>query len=120
MSFKLKDKTQAELVELFVDASISHGQGTLNGDYKKCNKAYSVIQKVYDELKRRDLIENALLDLLTHDDTSVRLWAASYLLPIVPTESIMALSGISSNRDGNFRLDAELVLEEWEKGELKF
>lgn len=117
---KIKEKTLDQLAKLFVEASISHGQGTLTGDYQKCNKAYSLIQIVYDELKRRDLVENVLFNLLINEDISVRIWAASYLLQSVPEESMKVLKEISSTYTGILSSNAELVLEEWKKGDLKF
>jgi Domain of unknown function (DUF2019) len=114
------EKTERQLVDIFVKAAVSHGDATLNGDYRKCNEAYSVIEGVFVELKNRGRAKDVLADSLTDNELSVRLWASSYLLQYLPEESAKVLRDISNNYSGILRLNAEMVLEQWEKGELQF
>jgi hypothetical protein len=102
---------------LFEESAIKHAEATEQGDYKTGNKNYKSIAKVIDYLK----LNNQLLSLkqfLNHSSVGVRMWSATYLLPLVENESLKVLNDIS-NIPGIHSLTAKTIISEWEKGNLK-
>jgi HEAT repeat protein len=106
-------------VEKFIEASIQHGVGTETGNSKLANKSYKVIKKNYDIIKENDLV-NVLINLLEHENISVKLWAASYMLNIETEKAIAALKEVIGSKSPLISFSAEMTLSEWEKGNLKF
>lgn len=112
--------TTAELLDIYVEAAITHGQSTLSGDKGANHKAYDVITGVYCELRKRgDQSISALLSLLDHEDRSVGTWAASHVLEFAPEQGELALERIAKT-GGLLAFNAEMTLSEWRKGNLKF
>jgi hypothetical protein len=105
-------------LEFFQEAATNQAEATEQGDYKTANKNYNKIIKVIAFLKNKNAI-NTLSKLLSNPSIGVRLWAASYLLPINETESIKTLTEIA-NTESIHSLSAETTLKEWLKGNLEF
>lgn len=110
-------KTEEILVE-FEDAADKQVEATEQGNYKLGNRCYDKIILAVNFLKRKDEIR-LLYPLLHHNSIGVRMWAASYLLPMYPIESVEILEQIAS-QSGIRAFTAKIILEEWEKGTLKF
>lgn len=113
---KIKDISSA--LELFEKAAVQHAEATEQGDYKTANKNYSQIIKSISYLKERNSLDK-LLNFLPHSSVGVRMWAATYLLPIHETKAIKSLETIM-NSSGIHSLTAETTVNEWRKGNLKF
>lgn len=113
---KIKDIKTALLK--FEKAAVKHAEATEQGDYRTVNKNYAVIAKVITFLKQHDSIEK-LSEFLNHSSVGVRLWAATYLLPVLETEALRVLKQIASTT-GIHSFDAEMTVSEWENGNLKF
>lgn len=62
----------------------------------------------------------ALLDLLNHPDPHVRTWAAAHSLEFAPDRAEATLNEVAQSDVGIVSFDAEITLEQWKKGELKF
>ncbi len=107
------------LLEKYIEAAIKHGQASEEGDYKTANKQYSVLDKIYNTLKKNDNL-NELLKLIDHSNDHVKLWASSHTLQIEPNIAKKILLKLREGPPSVVRLDAEMILEEWEKGNLKF
>ena len=105
-------------LEIFEEACVLHIEATKNGDYKTGNKCHSRIMQAIAFLKSENAIGN-LKDYLSHPDVGVRLWSASFWLPIDEEEGINILQDIS-NGSGIISLMAETTIQEWKKGNLKF
>jgi hypothetical protein len=112
---KIKDIKIALLK--FEEAAIKHEEATELGDYKAGNKNYAVIAKVIIFLKNNNCIYK-LSDFLSHRSVGVRMWAATYLLPIQETEGLRVLKQIASGT-GIHSFNAKITIGEWEKGNLK-
>jgi hypothetical protein len=112
---KIKDIDTALLK--FEEAAIKHAEATEQGDYKTGNKNYAVIAKVIAYLKEHNDIDK-LFDFLNHSSIGVRMWAATYLLPIKETEGLRVLKQIASET-GILSFTAKTTVSEWEKGNLK-
>lgn len=109
-----------ELREMFKEASTTHGETTLSGDYKVGNRAFALIERVYKELARRDCLQIALKPLLFDQNVSVKTWAASRMLPIDTDVAVRVLKEVAAEDNGILSFNARMVLEQWEKGELSF
>jgi hypothetical protein len=100
-------------LELFIDAALKHGEATETGDYRAANLCYGDIVIAVSFIKENDNMM-ALEDLLHHESVGVRLWSASYLLPIVEDKAVDALKAIS-NVSAIHSFTAKTTLSEWEK-----
>jgi hypothetical protein len=107
------------LIKITIENSIIKGENTEKGDYKKVNKAYDKIVKTIKELKKVDPECRQLIQLLKHDNDSVKLTAAYYLLPYSKKIAEKILKKISK-KNGLIAFGAKMTLQEWEKGNLKF
>jgi transcriptional regulator with XRE-family HTH domain len=112
---KIKDLETA--LQIFEKTAMKHAKATEVGDYKTANKCYILISKVIVFLKEANEIKS-LSNLLTHSSVGVRIWAATYLLPILEDEGILVLEQIAG-KTGIHALSARTTLSEWKKGNLK-
>jgi hypothetical protein len=113
----MKIKNLEIALVLFEEAAIKHAEATEQGDYKTGNKNYKDIAKVIEYLK----LNNQLLSLkqfLNNSSVGVRMWSATYLLPLIENESLKVLNEIS-NMQGIHSLTAKTTISEWQKGNLK-
>ena len=101
----------------FEEASIKHAEATEQGDFKTGNKNYVIIAKIITFLKEHNSIDK-LSEFLNHSSIGVRMWAATYLLPIKETEGLQVLNQIASET-GILSFIAKTTVSEWEKGNLK-
>ena len=112
---KIKDSSTA--VDQFVEAAGKHAEATETGDYKTGNKQYNLIVKAVSFLKEDNTL-NKLESLLIHPSVGVRLWSATYLLPLNEEEASKALKKIINGNDIH-SFTAKTTLEEWGKGNLR-
>jgi len=117
---RAKSASLDELLLAYRDAAKIHGAATESGEYKAGNKVFPVLNIVYSELRSRgDDARRALLPLLLDEDPGVRLHAATHALDFAPSEGERVLSSLI--HVGRFvGFTAELTLEEWKKGNLRF
>lgn len=115
MTINLNDTKSA--LALFKEAAIKHSEATENGDSKLANKNYSAIINAVSFLKEHNKLQN-LNEFLNYPLIGVRIWAATYLLPINEKEAVAVLEELSRRTD-IFSLDAKTTLNEWRKGNLK-
>lgn len=109
-----------KILEEFVAACIKQEDSLEHGDSKTANKQYRIIQSIRRDLKANPLygIEK-LIPFLEHPSANVRLVAAFSLIPIIPEQAKAVLRALSAGR-GLVSFSAEMILSEWEKGNLKF
>lgn len=112
---KIKD-TAAALLQ-FEEAASKHAEATEQGDYKTGNKCYAIIAKVISFLKEQNEMQK-LSEFLNHNSVGVRIWAATYLLPILESEGLRVLKQIAGGT-GIHSFTAKTTVSEWEKGNLK-
>jgi len=100
----------------YVQSAAEHGAATDRGDHEGANAAHAGLMRALTELRSAaDHGRFMLNGLLTHDDPSVRCWAATHLLPLDEHAATHALEILVSES----RFDASLVLREWKAGRLK-
>ncbi len=104
-------------LKLFEKSAINHFNATEIGDYKTANSNYNTIQSVVIFLKTQSSLE-LLSEFFFHPSNGVKLWAATYLLPIFEKESCEILKTIALG-SGLISLSAKTTLAEWKKGNLK-
>ncbi len=117
---------KSDILQQFINNSIIHGEGQRESNSKKSNKAYELICKSYEEIKKQEESGlQSLLELLEHPNQSVRLWSAKYLLNYSP-KAKQVLEELASLDENKFReyetigFNAEMTLLEWEQGNLTF
>jgi hypothetical protein len=117
---KINDPVIQSFVHAYTVAAAKHGQATRESDPETGNEQAEVIEGVYHELRAlgRDA-QLQLLDLLDNSNPSVRLWAASHALEFAPEQGKPALEELL-DYDGWIGITAEITLEEWSKGTLRF
>lgn len=115
MKHKLNNLDSA--INIIIESSQKHAQATETGDYKTANKNYYLIKKGVTYLRENDGIEK-LKELLTYNETSVKVWVASYLLKHDEHLAVTVLEEIASKSIPHQSFDAKMVLQEWRKGNL--
>src|SRR5579862_5536994 len=85
-----------QLINKYIEATIKHGEATNAGNHKIVNKQYSIIKKIYNELKsNKDVGLTPLTNLLEYPNNYVRLWAAAHTLSFTPEKAEQVLMEIS-------------------------
>jgi hypothetical protein len=99
-----------------VRSAAEHGAATDRGDHEGANAAHDRLMRALTQLRGApDRGRFALTGLLSHEDPSVRCWAATHLLPVDEHTATHALEILVSES----RFDASIVLREWKAGRLK-
>lgn len=117
---EIRSSSLEELIDAYSRSAIAHGRGTEEGDPDKANASFHVMAAVCRELRARGRDAQAsLLNLLKSNEIYVRLWAASHCLEFSPKDAEKVLEGLSGGTSV-VAFDAEMTLNEWRKGRLKF
>ena len=115
----LEGLTVDELVGRYRTAATTHGRGTIEGNSAETNEAANFLSAAYRELRRRN--QEAVLSVLLEDpDPSVRGWAGSHVLEFAPDEAEPVLMALAADDLGIISFNAEMTLEEWRAGRLRF
>lgn len=109
-----------ELINEYIAGAELHGVGTQASDHEKANKGYAQLNGAYNILKEEDPKLAILRPLLKHDNLSVRLWAASHLLPLDSVIALPVLNEIARFKKGPFAFSAMMTIKQWQKGQLHF
>ena len=110
----------SDVVEVFVEASIKYGLAQEEGNSNMMNKQSRIIIRLRKELKKNS--ESGLKQLkplLAHENDYVKLTVASSLIPLIPKEAENTLKELAMKR-GLLGFEAQMTLQEWKKGNLKF
>ena len=121
MSGAMAEQTRAELVTRYVDAASRNGSATLRSDEEEANRAHDELAEIYRELRRRGGDDQAaLLGLLDHEDTGVRLWAAAHALEFAPERGEPVLRRTRAEMKNLLGFVAGMTLARWREGALEF
>ena len=119
-SIKVSYLTVDDLVSRYAEAAETHGHASRRGDHETANEQYSTLATVYAELRRRGPeAQRALLALLEHPEPAVRGWTAAHALEFSPEDGEPALTELVAE-GGPIGFNAEMTLEEWRQGNLRF
>ena len=118
------NKNEAEkLIEQYTIDVIGHSDGTYSGDCNKTNRHYHKLAKIFKTVKaNRDVFEPILIKLLGSQDYRILSWVAPHclVLRIEEKQAINVLVELANNEEiGILGFNAEMVLKQWEKGELE-
>ena len=113
----MKLKKSIDALKLFEDAARKHSIATEQGDYIVANKNYKKIVESITYLKSENALDSLLL-FLNNESVGVRIWAATYVLKTDEKAGVKILKEIIK-QGGILSLNAEMTLNEWEKGNLK-
>lgn len=118
-------KQTEKFFEDYILAAMTHNKATSEGDYKTVNKQYVKLTRFYKKLEKDPSFAESFLEKLLRDtNAAVRIWAAAHALGlrVIVDDALCVLQEMSKDQNiGILRLDAEVVLKEWEKkGWLKF
>ena len=112
-----------ELEQEFIASAITHHELTDAGDSKGSKAAHKKAVSAMKKMRQRpDKGESFLKEAIRHPHANVRLWAATYLLPIDPPTALARLKTIIESRDDcpwQVRGQAEAVIDLWKKGQLE-
>lgn len=98
----------------FAEAATEQAKAMENGDYKKAKKNYKIMVNAARVLRETDNIKN-ISNLLDSKSTGVRMWAATFLLPVFENEAMRVLLPIA-NEKGIHSSTAKTMIDKWKKG----
>ncbi|WP_169791508.1 DUF2019 domain-containing protein [Sandaracinus amylolyticus] len=105
-------------VRRYADAARRHEQGTNDADPRKANRAARELTRLWKQIRRSDEQLAEFVELLGHEALSVRLWAATHLLPIDPLRAERAIEELT-REPGILGFGARMTLQEWRAGRLR-
>jgi len=108
-----------ELLLMYAELSMRHGEATEAGNYKAANKAHDELLKVYDRIRNRgEACLYRLIPLLQSSHPGTRLWASSHCLSLVGKEAEVVLEELAKIPRSFLAFSAKKTLEEWRSGNL--
>lgn len=110
-----KDLTEA--FSMFKKNAIEHGQHTMSGDYKLCNKCYKNIMNAVKYIASKGKYDG-YKPMLEDANPSLRIWTAFALLHVDTKNAVKALKKVIKEDDGIMSFDAKMTLKEFKKGNL--
>jgi hypothetical protein len=109
------------IVEIYAAAAAHHFGATHHGDSHGAKLAFDTVAAAYRELRARGIdAQRALLPLLNHENPAVRLAAGAHALEFAPEAGEPALTELAAEDETSVAFDAEMTLEVWRDGELRF
>ena len=112
-----RKSTEALLTEYRATAAL-HGHAQHHGPTRTCNRAYDKLTRIRLELQTRgDDHRRRVLAFLDDEDPAVRSWAAVDALALSPDDGLRVLREVAAGPPSMVRLDAEMILKQWEAGE---
>ena len=106
-----------ELVTSFVQIALAQDDARMDDRIGAYNRLYRQMDAVWAELKGRPGDQrHALLPLLQHENSQVRLKAAITLLALEPVVARQVLQAIHESREMYVALDAGMTLHNLDKG----
>lgn len=107
-----------KMLKEFIDAVQKRNQALNIGNAKIANINYDKVSEIRKMWEKECIDLKELRYLLNHEDDAVKNMVAFILLPILPNEAEQTLGVISTKR-GQEAFEAEMILKEWRKGNLK-
>jgi len=107
------------LLDDYIAAAADYGSALRSGDSRKADEAVSRIESAYVLMKGEAMWAERLRSLLGRPEEEVRLWAAAHLINYCEVEAKAALLEIIA-KESVIGLVAELTLDRWKTGDLKY
>lgn len=107
-----------KIIKKFVDASIKYGEAIETGNPKKANRYSKMVRDIRKQLQNENQLE-LLCAVLDNQNDYVRLNIATSLIAIKADMAEATLIQLS-NKKGLFAVEAQMFLNEWKKGNIRF
>lgn len=107
-----------DTITKYRNAAIAHGEASETGDWKTVNKNYDIVSECYAKLKSSAEGRKKIIELMDDLNKYAQLWAATHSLPL--DHRAQEKLSLLSKEPGILGFNAEMTLEEWRKGNLKF
>jgi hypothetical protein len=111
--------TNREIAEL-VTKYRAAAEGTEGSEPKRQNRCAREVRACYEVLRQSEAGRRGILTLLNDPSPAVRVWAASHGLAWAPESARATLEAIRDSRLFPHAFSAEMTLEEFDKGTLRF
>jgi hypothetical protein len=109
-----------EKIRAIIERYRQHAIGTGSiSNPRKCNRHAADLHACYKTLRQSEEGRNSIAYLMFDYEPSVRCWAAAHSLLWRPDTARHVLERLRDSQ-GPFALDAEMTLEEYDKGRLTF
>lgn len=72
--------TLEQVKQRYIDSAIVNKKASTGGDYKTANKHAKILKRITDKMRNGEIDKNILIELLNHEEISVRTLAAIDLL----------------------------------------
>ncbi|WP_439483670.1 hypothetical protein [Cyclobacterium plantarum] len=107
------------MIAEYIKLTILHGEFIQDGNDKSANKIHSKIRSLVKRIRESDSeVKNEFYKLLTHPNSSVRLWTAIELIGTDPEKSKGVLEEIQREKEV-IGLTASSLLKMWKDGLIK-
>jgi hypothetical protein len=107
-----------EAINTIITSAQKHTYATDNGDYKTANKNYDLVVEAVDYLKKNNELDK-LKDLITHNEISVKVAVASFLIKYSDPQAIAILEEIASKAIPHHSFTAQILLKQWNGKKIK-
>ena len=115
---KSKVATDCEhLIQAYLAAAVSFGDTQRNRDFEAGNQFATDLGRLGKALREAESGKRLLLQVLTHEDPYVRIWAAGDCLSFAPNVAVPVLEEIEATK-GLLGTTARMTLSEWKAGRL--
>lgn len=122
----MKKLGKEEIQEKYISNSLIYAKASLDGNYKKTNRQYHKLIKLYKYLKEDlELAKEVLPELFKHENANVRAEAACHCLylGIYVEEAQKVLYDVTNYEEDTLEnrmiaFDANMVLKLWKEGKL--
>ncbi|MBL8989745.1 MAG: DUF2019 domain-containing protein [Gemmatimonadetes bacterium] len=118
---ELAAASASDLVNAYAQAARAHAAATESGRHRVANRAHDDLGHLFAELRRRGPVGLATLAVRLDDaEPAVRCWAATHALSFAPERGAAVLEALAGGAPSPLRLAAEMTLQEWRAGRLRF
>ncbi|HEY4308385.1 MAG TPA: DUF2019 domain-containing protein [Pirellulales bacterium] len=108
-----------DLLDDYCRHAANHGASLATGDAESSNVSYDRLHETLIELARVRR-RNDLFGLYNFPDPHVQCWAAAHTLEVDPARALRKLADVVKLNIPILSRDAELTIEEWKAGNLRF
>lgn len=107
------------ILEDYIQAAVNYGLSTLEGDSKDTNKNYKLLDEIFRNFKNENCLDK-LEPLIYHENDYVKLWSATHTLILNESNSKKVLMDLAADDSSLVGFDAEITVQEWDKGNLSY
>lgn len=107
------------LVDEYLSAIKHFEEASISGDQKTAKKFYKVMDANFRKLRDSGRL-GELIKFIDHENARVRLWVSTHLLVFNEKVARNSLEKLVKEESDLVGFDAEMTLQEWDKGNLTY